>query len=96
MLLGYDKKGNIKFLFTDSNYLAKRYPDNSAKISDFWKGIDHGLTEFFTTPTEFPDFQEYKNYKIVDNKIIKKPKEAIREVKSKVVSRSYIGKELTF
>ena len=77
MLLGYNSNtGYIEFLFTDSDYLEKQFPKNSAKISNFWK-FEHGLKEFFIDAKEFPEFQNYRNYKIIDNKIIPKTQEEL-------------------
>lgn len=82
MLLGYKKDtGNIEFLFTDTEYLKKRFPENTAKISNFWKSSTHGLTEYFTDAKQFTDYINYKNYKIFDNKIIKKTEEEIAVLK---------------
>jgi hypothetical protein len=79
MLLGYKKEtGEIEFLFTDENYLAKRFPNNSAKISDFWNNNDHGLTELFISIKEFPIHNDYKLYKVINNQIIKKSSEEIQ------------------
>ncbi len=70
MLLGIDKEDNIQFLFTDEEYLKRKYPDNSAKVSNFWKH-DHGLTEVFLSKEKFPEYRDYRNYKIVDGKAVK-------------------------
>jgi hypothetical protein len=79
MLLGYKKEtGEIEFLFTDDSYLEKRFPDNSAKISDFWNNNEHGLTELFISIKEFPNHNDYRLYKVIDNKIIKKSEEEIK------------------
>ena len=78
MLLGYDKEGNIKFIFTDEKYLEMKYPGNTAKISNFWKNIKHGLTELFIPIDVFRDWSNYKNYKIVKGMIVKKNKEEIK------------------
>ena len=55
MLLGYDKEGEIKFIFTDGKYLDLKYPNNTAKISNFWGG-NHQLTEFFISTKDFPEY----------------------------------------
>jgi hypothetical protein len=70
MLLGIDSDKNIKFIFTDEGYLKKKYPKNSAKVSDFWK-FDHGLAEVFLSQDEFPDYRNWQNYKIIDGKVVK-------------------------
>ena len=78
MLLGYrPETGNIEFLFSDSSYLKKQFPNNTAKISNFWKMDNHGLKEFFVDDKDFQDYNAYKLYKIVDNKIVKKTPEEI-------------------
>lgn len=72
MLLGYDKtSGNVEFLFSDEDYLKKVFPNNSAKISNFWK-CEHNLQEFFISKKEFTDWGNYSKYKIVDNQIVLK------------------------
>ena len=79
MLLGYRKEsGEIEFLFTDDSYLEKRFPDNSAKISNFWNNNEHGLTELFVSPQEFTNYNDYRLYKVIDNQIIKKSEEEIQ------------------
>jgi len=77
MLLGYDKEGNIKFIFTDEKYLNKMYPNNTAKINNFW-GNKHNLTEFFIPKLIFKDWENYKNYKIINQKL------SLKENKSKI------------
>jgi len=72
MLLGYNKQGEIKFIFTDEKYLEKKYPNNTAKISNFWGNVEHGLIEFFIPIHIFKDWDNSKNYKIVNGKITKK------------------------
>jgi len=72
MLLGYDKDGEIKFIFTDERYLENKYPDNAAKISNFWGTGEHGLTELFVPIQEFPGWDDATSYKIVDGHLIKK------------------------
>ena len=71
MLLGYNKDGEIKFIFTDEKYLKNKYPNNSAKISNFW-GSNHQLTEFFIPIQAFKDWDNAKNYKIINGKIAQK------------------------
>jgi len=70
MLIGYDKEGEIKFYFTDEDYLKKQFPDNTAKVSNFWKIKNHGLKEIFIDQKEFKE--DIKLYKITDGKLIKK------------------------
>ena len=78
MLLGYKKEtGEIEFIFTDDSYLEKKFPNNSATISDFWNN-EHKLTEFFISIKDFPFYNDYKLYKIIDKKIIKKSNEEIQ------------------
>jgi len=72
MLLGYNQEGEIKFIFTDEKYLDKKYPNNTAKISNFWGTEKHGLTEFFISIKDFKEWDNAKTYKIVNKKLIKK------------------------
>lgn len=74
MLLGYDKKGEIKFYFTDDDYLKTYFPNNSAKISNFWKKTKHGLKELFVDKLD----ANVKLYKVINNKVVKKSKDEIR------------------
>jgi len=72
MLLGYDKKTKeVKFIFTDEEYLDSKYPDNTAKISNFWGSAGEGLTEFFIPINEFQDWTNYRKYKIENGQLIK-------------------------
>lgn len=80
MLLGYDKKGDIKFIFTDDDYLRSKFPDNTAKISNFWKVRDHGLKELFIN--DFSDLDNIQQYKVVDGKLIKKENHEIDKQKN--------------
>jgi hypothetical protein len=82
MLLGYDKNGDIKFIFTDDDYLKSKFSDNSAKISDFWKVKEHGLNELFID--NFEDIDNIKQYKVVDKKL--KKQEIYIEEKKKLCS----------
>ena len=68
----------IKFIFTDEKYLNKNYPNNSAKISDFWGNIDHNLVEMFVPIKNFKDWKNIKNYKVVNGKLTKKSEEEIK------------------
>jgi hypothetical protein len=91
MLLGYKKEtGEIEFIFTDESYLEKRFPNNSVTVSDFWNN-EHKLTEFFISIKEFPFYNNYKLYKIVNGQIIKKSNEEIQldldKIKSKKESK---------
>jgi hypothetical protein len=81
MLLGHDKNGEIKFIFTDEKYLDKKYPNNSAKISDFWGNREHGLTEFFVSLNVFRDTDNLKHYKIIDGKLTKKSDNEIKNTR---------------
>lgn len=73
MLLGYNPKtGNIEFMFSDSSYLKRFYPNNTAKISNFWRNTNHGLTEIFIEERDYPGIRNYQSYKIIDGKIIRK------------------------
>lgn len=68
MLIGYNKKGIIEFIFTDDAYLAKKYPDNSAKVTDFWGESGSHLKELFIeVPVDF----NYKERKVIDGKLVK-------------------------
>lgn len=78
MLLGYNPKNNsIEFLFSDTNYLNRMYPGNKAHITNFWKIPNHGLVEMFIDEREFPDYRNYKLYKVKDGKIVRKNSEEI-------------------
>lgn len=78
MLLGYKQEtGEIEFLFTDETYLEKMFPGNSAKISNFWKMENHGLTELFISEKDFPNCRNYQLYKVINNKMIRKTEEEI-------------------
>ena len=91
MLLGYRKgTGEIEFLFTDDSYLEKRFPNNSAKISDFWNNNEHGLTELFISIQEFPKYNDYKLYKVINGKIVKKSNEEIQAESIKIKKESKI------
>lgn len=81
MLLGYDKDGEIKFIFTDEKYLEKKYPNNSAKISDFWGTAKHDLTEFFVSIHALKDWENLKHYKIIEGKVTKKNDEEIKNTR---------------
>ena len=86
MLLGYNKNGDIQFIFTDEKYLAMKYPNNTAKISNFWGTVKHDLTELFVPISTFIDWDNYKNYRIVNSVIVKKTKEEINKnnIKKKI------------
>ena len=81
MLLGYDENGDIKFIFTDDDYLRSRYPNNTAKISNFWKVENLDLKELFTD--DFTDLNNVHRYKVVDDKLVKKEDCEIKEKSSK-------------
>jgi len=73
MLLGYDiKTKDVKFIFTDEEYLDSKYPNNTAKITNFWGSAGEGLKEFFIPINEFSDWGNYKDYKIENMKLINK------------------------
>ena len=80
MLLGYDKNGDIEFIFTDDDYLRSKFPNNTAKISNFWKVENHGLKELFIN--NFTNIDNVKQYKVVDDKLIKKDVEIDKKDKS--------------
>ena len=69
MLLGYDKNGDIKFFFTDDDYLKSKFKNNTAKISNFWKVKNHGLKELFIDG--FHDICNLKMYKVINGKLVK-------------------------
>ena len=99
MLLGYNKDGDIKFIFTDEKYLKNKYPNNSAKISNFWGTEKHGLTEFFVSIQVFKDWDNAKNYKIIDGKITQKEvkkedKSDVRPIMKENISTANETKEL--
>jgi hypothetical protein len=100
MLLGYDKDGEIKFIFTDEKYLAKQFPKNTAKISNFWNVKDHGLTEMFIPIEAFADWANYHDYKIVNGNITQKEnlvKKVIiqEEVKVKINEEIPVDRKVT-
>ena len=78
MLLGYDAKTkDVKFIFTDEEYLDAKYPNNTAKITNFWGSAGKGLQEYFIPINEFSDWTNYRNYKIEKGQLINtKVKEA--------------------
>lgn len=86
MLIGYNpKNGYIEFLFSDTSYLKKMFPDNTAKITNFWKIPNHGLKELFIDEKDFPDYMNYILYKVVNGKIVNKTEEETRgKEKSKI------------
>jgi hypothetical protein len=83
MLLGYDNVGEIKFVFSDEKYLDLKYPNDTAKISNFW-GDNNGLMEFFISIKAFKDWKNIKNYKIVNNKLTKKSEEELKKNKNTI------------
>jgi hypothetical protein len=85
MLLGYDKDGEIKFVFTDEKYLEKQFPNNTAKIDNFWNVKDHGLTEMFIPIDAFTDWANYHDYKIVNGNITQKESAVKKEIKQEEV-----------
>ncbi len=78
MLIGYDKDGEIKFIFIDEKYLNDHFPNNTAKISNFWNIQNHGLTELFIPIAAWNGFIDYKKYKVVNKKLTLKDKEEIK------------------
>jgi len=91
MLLGYDQEGEIKFIFTDEKYLEKMYPKNSAMIKNFWNVKNHGLTEFFISINAFQDWNNHKQYKIIDGKIVKKITEKEDPTKKKTLKSDILN-----
>lgn len=95
MLLGYNEiTGNIEFLFSDDTYLEKQFQNNTAKITNFWKNNNHGLKEFFISNKYFTDYLNYRLYKIVDNKIIKKTDTEIQEDNEKMHKKKQTKKNI--
>lgn len=81
MLIGYNpKNGYIEFLFSDSDYLNRMFPKNSARIINFWKIKNHGLIEMFIDAKDFSDYMNYWMYKISNGEIVKKEPEEIKEI----------------
>lgn len=68
MLLGYNKEGIIEFVFTDDAYLAKQFPNNTAKITNFWGTSGAHLKELFI---DLPKNFNEKEHRIVDGKLVK-------------------------
>lgn len=105
MLIGYNKNGEIKFYFTDEDYLRTKYPNNTAKISNFWGVKDHGLKELFVS---LKDVGNIKLYKVINDKLVKMNKEEferknkkeqtvkIKKVKiqPKKIEINFIGKQV--
>lgn len=82
MLIGYNKNGIIEFIFTDDSYLAKKYPNNSVKVTDFWGPSGSHLKELFI---EVPEDFNYKMHKVVDGKLVKLDKPLPKEKPVKIV-----------
>ena len=96
MLLGYNHEGEIKFVFTDEKYLEEKYPNNTAKISNFWGTINHGLMEFFVPINVFQDWDNVKNYKIVNGNLTKKNEEEIKKVRQQLpIEKNILTKDIT-
>jgi hypothetical protein len=87
MLIGYNKDGEIKFIFTDEKYLNNHFPNNTAKISNFWNIKDHGLKELFIPIAAWNGFTDHKKYKIVNNKLTLKNKEEIKKSSTPVIRK---------
>jgi len=92
MLIGYNpKNNNIEFLFSDTEYLNKVFPNNTAHITNFWKIVEHGLIEMFIDEKDFPDYRNYSFYKVIDGKLVKQEnkievkKEKKTELKTKTL-----------
>jgi len=98
MLLGYDKNGDVQFMFTDEKYLSRRFPNDTAKISNFWKIKNHGLTEFFIPIAIVKDWDNIKAYKIVKNRLVKRKKEEVvnlNKQKPKILSQGLFAKNIS-
>ena len=87
MLLGYNKSGEIKFIFTDEKYLNKFFPNDSAKINNFWKVKSHGLKELFVPLASVKDFDKIEKYKVSDGRLTLKSTEENEIVKVEEVKR---------
>ena len=70
MLIGYDGDGQIQFIFTDDAYLNRVFPNNSAKISNFWGVSSHNLKELFIKNDEVEG--NIEDYKVVDGQLVKR------------------------
>lgn len=75
MLIGYDKEGIIKFIFTDDTYLNNKFPNHSAKISNFL-GNNNGLKELFIKE----NIPNIKDYHVVNGKLEYDKKEKIKNI----------------
>lgn len=96
MLLGYNENtGIIEFLFTDDAYLEKQFPDNSAKVSNFWKNDDHGLKELFVSKNDFSDYGNYKFYKVEQGKVVKFSDEKIKIILDESKTRIPVSTQQT-
>jgi hypothetical protein len=82
MLLGYNEKGEIEFMFTDEAYLTKQFPNNSAKITNFWGTAGSHLKELFI---DIPQPFEPKSYKVIEGKLIKLTSSEIKKESSSII-----------
>jgi len=90
MLLGYNKDGIIEFVFTDDAYLVKQFPNNSAKVTNFWGISGSHLSELFVNlPKDFKP----KEYKVVDGKVVKRIPEELEKVNSSIVVETVVSKK---
>lgn len=85
MLIGYDKDGEIKFYFTDDSYLKSQFPNNTAKVSNFWKVGYEGLTEMFIDTDKIEG--DIKSYKVINGKLIKQ-----EVIKKEQIAKTRINK----
>jgi len=88
MLIGYDKVGEIKFYFTDDDYLKSQFPNNTAKVSNFWKVGYEDLKEIFIDNFQIED--DVRSYKILNNELVKK--EILEIEKEKSIVETNINK----
>ena len=71
LFIELSEMGSSILTYPTMKYLENKYPNNSAKISNFWGTENHGLTEFFVSIKDFKEWDNAKTYKIV-NKILTK------------------------
>ena len=87
MLIGYDKTGEIQFIFTDEKYLDNKYPNNTAKISNFWKIENHGLKELFIPIAAWVEWDDHKKYKVINKKLVRKKESEIKTLTANTIKQ---------
>jgi hypothetical protein len=90
MLLGYNKDGIIEFVFTDDAYLVKQFPNNSAKISNFWGVSGSHLRELFV---DLPKDFKPKEHKVIDGRVVRIPPENLEKVNSSIVVETVVSEK---